>query len=156
MPYGVNLQPPSGVPCGSTGRNGDRRTSRDQVPRPASQSPNYEHSVQEQESPIDCDTLVRFVQMCFNRLEGEERDKFLGQLASLLAAAEHMNGDAETYENSFKGTGARDRGLRSGHQGAARDRRPAQDAAIPANNRHGFLARFPEAANIRFSANGRY
>ena len=88
MPYGMNLQPSSGVPRGSTGRNGDRRTSRDQVPRPASQPPNYEHSVQEQESPIDCDTLVRFVQMCFNRLEGEERDKFLGQLASLLAAAE--------------------------------------------------------------------
>jgi hypothetical protein len=115
--------------------------------------------------PIDCDLLMHFVEICLNKLNGEEKDKFIGSLHTLLSGGIDQMLTLPKTPKPVQPTGSNttlDRGIRSGRRNTANDRNrsPAQDRAIRANvaavNQRGFLARFPEAKNIKFSSNGRY
>jgi len=134
----------------------------DQVPSRSAPPPRYSSVRQDEEggAPMDCDTAIYLVKLCLNGLDGEERDKFLGQLTAIVAASEHINGNSDNnftdgnyqgtrYRSSFSGTGAIDRRLPR--------RRTAQDAALPSSSgTSSFLQRFPDAARIKFAGHGRY
>ena len=170
MPNGLTMLPRGGgyndIVNGNGNRNangGDRRrTSRDQVPSRSAPPPSYSGVRQDQEggAPMDCDTAIYLVKLCLNGLDGEERDKFLGQLTAIVTASEHINGNSDNnftdgnyqgtrYGSSFSGTGAIDRRLPR--------HRTAQDAALPSSSgTSSFLQRFPDAARIKFAGHGRY
>jgi hypothetical protein len=148
-----NMLPSSGAPRGRTGR--------DQAPpaSPMSSAGAFTQNLDQVEggTPIDCDLLMHFVEICLNKLDGDERDKFVGALHSLLSSSVY-NVLAPPVRRNGNGS---DRRLRSGNRSIGRDRRPAQDAAMRShvaivNREYGFFQRFPEARNIKFSASGRY
>jgi hypothetical protein len=158
------------------GNNGTdkRRTSRDQYPSPqpppttSNTAPgSFTANIDQEETngtpPPDCDLLMHFVEICLNKLSGEERDKFVGALHSLLSGGmdQVLAPPPKAPKPNPNGSNTTlDRGM-VGRRGNASDRRPAQDAAIrntvaTVNRNYGFFQRFPEAKNIKFSANGRY
>jgi hypothetical protein len=117
-------------------------------------------------TPIDADLLLHFVEICLAKLDGAERDKFVGALHSALSSGvdQMLTPPAKPRPNgNGKPSGSNttfDRGMRSGNRSGARDRRtPAQDAAIRSSvaavNTRSFLQRFPEAKHIRLSGSWR-
>jgi hypothetical protein len=113
--------------------------------------------------PIDADLLLHFVEICLNKLSGEEKDKFVGALHSALSSGvdQVLAPPAKPKQNGNGGSNTTlDRGMRGGKRGSASDRRsPAQDSAIrnhvAAVNQRGFFSRFPDAAKIRLSGSWR-
>jgi hypothetical protein len=104
--------------------------------------------------PPDCEQLSTLVRLCLSKMDGEERDKFLGQLSQLLAASEHINGNGGNGDQSssrFNGRGAIDKRTANDRAAAPRRRRmrPAMDSAVAELNTKDFLRRFPEAKHIR-------
>jgi hypothetical protein len=99
-------------------------------------------------SPVNSGTLLNFVELCLSKLEGEERERFIGALHNLLQP--NGGGNQQASDRRI----ARDR--RGDRQ--ARDRRIASDraATVTAINRdQGFFQRFPDARKISFSSTGR-
>jgi hypothetical protein len=102
--------------------------------------------------------LASVVEVCLNGFAGQDaegKSDNHNRAMRLLAgpiAARHKNGNGG-YGNGRVVNG--DRRMRSGSRGNARDRHPAQDAAIRALNSQGFFQRFPEARNIRLSSSWR-
>jgi hypothetical protein len=133
--------------------NRRRRTARDQLferagPDLDQPKPMRNGNGNDQENDMDCETVLDLIRLCLRKFEDdpEERQRFIGGLASLLAAVEHSGDNGTTYGSSFTGTGAIDRRMR----GAARvnDRALAQDAALRSIHTRDFLRRFPDAAKI--------
>jgi hypothetical protein len=142
-------------------RGGYNHTGRDQpqppptgpMSKPGSFTRNFDQGEQDDETGFTPEQLAGIVEICLNKFaaqdaEGEtdEHSRAMRLLAGIIAAR-HSNGNGRTNG---------DRGMRSGNRMRTGDRRPAQDAAIRSLNTQGFFQRFPEARNIRLSANGRY
>jgi hypothetical protein len=119
---------------------------------PSSGPPLGAHFDQKEElngTPIDSDLLLSFVQLCLNRLEGDERDKFVGALHSLLSqGVDQVLAPAKTNGTNGKSRTNGDRGARSGNRSTTGDRRPAMDATVRSINLRSFLQRFPEANKV--------
>jgi hypothetical protein len=148
MPF--NMSPANGTPRGRTGR--DQAPPPSPMSAPGAFTANLDQGESEGEEPIDCDLLMHFVEICLNKLDGDERDKFIGSLHSLLSSGV---GDV-LAPRGRNGNGS---DQRSGNRTRATDRRPAQDAAIRAHvaalNHRSFLQRFPDAGKIRLSSSWR-
>jgi hypothetical protein len=142
MPYYNNSPPRMGV------RGSDRRFGRDQMPPPTSNLSStmpgaYGQTIdQEEESPINGDLSLHFVEICLNRLEGPERDKFVGALHNILS---------QGVDQMLQPRGGNNNNTNTRNGNGGRDRRQAQDRALAVaaiNREHGFFQRFPEARHI--------
>jgi hypothetical protein len=135
-----------------------RRSARDQDPMSAPGAFTQNFGGGDQDDPenggpteLSCDDIIGLIKICMSRLSGSERDELVGKLHGLLSV--------EGISNS---NGGEDRAMRSGPRRVSRDRkpahdrRPALDSNVAALNAKNFAARWPEAAKIRLSANGRY
>jgi hypothetical protein len=146
-------------------RNGNG--GRDQAPpagpmsNPGSFAGNIDQG--EEDTNPDADLLLHFVEILLNKLDDDERDKFVGALHSLLSRGldQVLAPPAQPKPNGYGGSNTTlDRGMRGGKRGSTSDRRsPAQDSAIrnhvAAVNQRGFFSRFPDAAKIRLSGSWR-
>jgi hypothetical protein len=118
-------------------------------------------------APPSAEECCQFVEMLLAGLqtadeqnETDEHDRLMQMLAHIIQS-QHNGGATDqtsTIPNAgsprFNGRGGTDR--RVAVRARNGNRRPAQDSAIAALNTSAFLRRFPSAALIKFSANGRY
>jgi hypothetical protein len=135
---------------------------------------NYDHYQMDQaNAPPSAQECCQFVEMLLAGLqtadaenETDEHNEFMQMLANIISG-QHNGGATDqtsTLPNAgsprFNGKGGTDRRLavraRDTRNMRKGDRRPAQDSAIASLNTSSFLRRFPGAASIKFSANGRY
>jgi hypothetical protein len=121
--------------------------------RPPSISDQEENNGEEDTPPnMTPDDLVDVIRLILPRLSPAGRASFVGNLSTLLAGLEHMNGNT----NGGNGNGGNGQqydsrsGSRSGNRTAA-DRALAADAAEAkrAMQSRDFLGRFPEMARVR-------
>jgi hypothetical protein len=97
----------------------------------------------DQGTQLSAQDLLALVRVCLGGLQGSDRVQFASGLMSMLDEP------------------GMDRAMRSVRRNARDQRRPAADRrlaqdAVAALNHQGFLQRFPMAASIKFSSNGRY
>jgi hypothetical protein len=147
-----------------------RRLSRDQNNNEMPPRGGYQpYQMDQANAPPSAEECCQFVQMLLAGLqtadaenETDEHNQFMQMLAHLIHS--QHNGSAgdqsSTIPNAgsprFNGRGGIDRRLAVRARDTRNMRRPAQDSALAALNTNSFLRRFPGAASIKFSANGRY
>jgi hypothetical protein len=152
-----------------------RRLSRDQQNNNNGMPPRggyQQYQMDQGNPPPSAEECCQFVEMLLAGLqtadaenETDEHNQFMQMLAHLIQS-QHNGGagdQSSTLPNAgsprFNGRGGIDRRLAvraRDKRNGGRDRRPAQDSAIASLNTQSFLRRFPSAASIKFSANGRY
>jgi hypothetical protein len=120
-------------------------------------------------APPSAEECCQFVEMLLAGLqtadaenETDEHDRLMQMLAHLISEQhnESATDQTSTLPNAgsprFNGRGGTDRRVAVRARDTRNMRRPAQDSALAALNTSSFLRRFPGAARIKFSANGRY
>jgi hypothetical protein len=137
--------------------------ARDQsMPQPAGMT--YNQDQDPSAAPISGSDCLQFVQLCLAKLVGPDRDQFLSGLVDLISPEEGGMDNTLEIIHRPNGNGTNGNGLRSNNQGAldrnrrngARDqRRPAQDSAIRSLQTSNFARRWPDAAKVSLSGNGR-
>ena len=148
-------------------QNGSYTNNNEMPPRGGYQ----QYQMDQANAPPSAEECCQFVEMLLAGLqtadaenETDEHDRLMQMLANLIHS-QHNGGATDqtsTLPNAgaprFNGKGGIDRrvAVRARDTRNGRDRRPAQDSAIASLNTQSFLRRFPGAASIKFSANGRY